>query len=161
MPLGRKRRAAEALERGEEALAAEILSVERLEAYAENLARTQEIFPSRNAGISLSGRLRSNASALDDAFHALVVGIRKGHTVTPAAAWLVDNFYIVDEHIKAIRRDLPPGFYKQLPKLSNGPLRGYPRVYGIAAGLVAHTDNRFELDTLYRYCRAYQRIQPM
>jgi len=139
----------------------EILSVERLEVYAENLARTQEVFPTRKAGISFSGRLKSNAIALNGAFQTLVVGIRKGETVTPAAAWLVDNFYIIDEHLKAIRRDLPPGYYKQLPKLANGTLRGYPRVYGIAAGLVDHTDNRFELDTLYRYVQAYQRIQPL
>jgi cyclic beta-1,2-glucan synthetase len=26
---------------------------------------------------------------------------------------------------------------------------------------VAHSDNRFELDTLARFCRAYQRIQPL
>jgi cyclic beta-1,2-glucan synthetase len=161
MLFGKRRRPTAAMERGEELSPAEILSVERLEAYAENLARTQEVFPSRNVGISLSGRLRSNAGALNGAFQALVMGIRKGDTVTPAAAWLVDNFYIIDEHIRAIRRDLPAGFYKQLPKLSNGRLRGYPRVYGIAAGLVGHTDNRVELDSLYRYCRAYQRIQPL
>jgi cyclic beta-1,2-glucan synthetase len=118
---------------------AEIFSVERLELYAESLARNQEVFRTRKAGISLGGRLRSNAVTLNSSFHALIIGIRKGDAVTPAAAWLVDNFYIVDEHIKAVRRDLPPGFYKQLPKLSNGPLRGYPRVYGLALGLVAHT----------------------
>src|SRR5450631_2014651 len=140
---------------------AEIFSVERLELYAESLARDQEVYRTGKAGISLRGRLQSNAVTLNAAFHALITGIRKGDAVTPAVAWLVDNFYIVDEHIKAVRRDLPPGFYKQLPKLSNGPLRGYPRVYGLVIGLVAHTDNRFELDVLQRYCRAYQRIQPL
>ena len=141
--------------------AAEIFSVERLERYAESLARTQEVWPLPTAGVSLRGRLRTNAAGLNTAFQALIAGIRKGHGVTPAAEWLVDNYYIVDEHIKAVRRDLPPGFYKQLPKLSNGPMRGYPRVYGLAWAIVAHTDNRFELDTLYRFCRAYQRIQPL
>ena len=95
------------------------------------------------------------------AFQALIAGIRKGQAVTPAAEWLVDNYYVVDEHIRAVRRDLPAGFYKQLPKLSNGPLRGYPRVYGLAWAIVAHSDNRFELDTLLRFCRAYQRVQPL
>ena len=141
--------------------AAEIFSVERLELYAEDLARTQAVLPGRTAGISLRGRLRENAAGLNDAYRALIAGIRHAQVVTPAAAWLVDNFYIVDEHIKAVRRDLPPGFYRQLPKLSNGPWRGYPRVYGLAVGLIAHSDNRVELDTLYRYCRAYQRVQPL
>ncbi len=144
-----------------EPISAEIFSVERLEHYAETLARTQEVSPLRTAGVSLHGRLRANGLGLNTAFHTLIEGIREGHAVTPAAEWLVDNYYIVDEHIKAVRRDLPPEFYKQLPKLSNGPLRGYPRVYGLAWTIVAHTDNRFELDTLFRFCRSYQRIQPL
>jgi cyclic beta-1,2-glucan synthetase len=145
----------------DEPISAEIFSVERLEHYAEHLARAQEVWPGQTAGISLHGRLRANASGLDAAFHTLIGVIRQGHAVTPAAEWLVDNYYIVDEHIRAVRRDLPPGFYKQLPKLSNGPLRGYPRVYGLAWTIVAHSDSRFEPDTLYRFCRAYQRIQPL
>ncbi len=139
----------------------EIYSVDRLELYAENLARTQEVSAPGTAGISLRGRLRSQALVLNAAFRALNAGIQKGDSVTPAAAWLVDNFYIVDEHLKAVHRDLPSGFYKELPKLSNGPLRGYPRVYGLVVGLVAHSDNLFDLDTLHRYCRAYQRVQPL
>ena len=144
-----------------EPISAEIFSVERLEQHAESLAKAQEVWPTQSAGISLRGRLRANAQSLDAAFHTLVAGIRKGHAVTPAAEWLVDNYYIVDEHIRAVRRDLPAGFYKQLPKLSNGPLRGYPRVYGLAWAIVAHSDNCFELDTLVRFCRAYQRVQPL
>jgi cyclic beta-1,2-glucan synthetase len=145
----------------DEPISGEIFSVERLEHHAENLARTQEVSPAQTAGISLRGRLRSNAAGLGAALHTLIAGIRKGQAVTPAAEWLVDNYYVVDEHIRAVRRDLPVGFYKQLPKLSNGPLRGYPRVYGLAWAIVAHSDNRFELDTLVRFCRAYQRIQPL
>ena len=145
----------------EEPISAEIFSVERLEQHAESLAKAQEVSPTQTAGVSLRGRLRSNALGLDAAFHTLVAGIRKGNAITPAAEWLVDNYYIVDEHIRAVRRDLPSGFYKQLPKLSHGPLRGYPRVYGLAWAIVAHSDSRFELDSLYRFCRAYQRIQPL
>jgi len=67
----------------------------------------------------------------------------------------------VDEHIRAIRRDLPAGYYRQLPKLANGPMRGYPRVYGIACAIVAHSDNLFELESLHRFCRAYQSVEPL
>ena len=145
----------------DEPISAEIFSVERLEQHAESLAKAQEVSPTQTSGISLRRRLRSNAQRLDAAFHTLIAGIRKGHAVTPAAEWLVDNYYMVDEHIRAVRRDLPSGFYKQLPKLSHGPLRGYPRVYGLAWALVAHSDSRFEPDSLFRFCRAYQRIQPL
>src|SRR5208283_185299 len=52
-------------------------------------------------------------------------------------------------------------YYRQLPKLAGGPLEGYPRVYGIAWAFVAHTDSRFDFDTLSRFVRAYQRVQPL
>jgi cyclic beta-1,2-glucan synthetase len=145
----------------DEPISAEIFSVERLEHYAATLARAQEVSPSRASGVSLHSRLRENSTVLNRAFQTLLAGVRSAHAVTPAAEWLVDNYYVVDEHIRAIRRDLPAEYYKQLPKLANGPLRGFPRVYGVAWAIVAHTDNRFELDTLYRFCRAYQRIQPL
>ncbi len=145
----------------EEPISADIFSVERLEHYAETLAKTQEISPAPQVGISLRKRLRSNAGTLNGAYHALIEGMREARAMTPAAEWLIDNYYIVDEHIRAIRRDLPPGYYKQLPKLAGGSLRGYPRVYGLAWALVAHSDHRFELDTLLRFVRAYQRVQPL
>ena len=44
--------------------------------------------------------------------------------------------------------DLPPGNYRQLPKLAVGPFAGYPRVFGIAWAFVAHTDSRFDPEML-------------
>ncbi len=33
------------------------------------------------------------------------------------AEWLVDNFYIIEDSLREVRRDLPPGYDEQLPKL--------------------------------------------
>ncbi|MEA3106582.1 MAG: cyclic beta,2-glucan synthetase [Gammaproteobacteria bacterium] len=145
----------------DEPISAEIYSIERLELYASTLAKTQEISHANSSAISLQSRLRANSAVLNSAYQTLLAGIRGSKAVTPAAEWLLDNYYVVDEHIRAIRRDLPAEYYRQLPKLANGHLLGYPRVYGIAWSIIAHTDNRFELETLYRFCRAYQRVQPL
>ena len=48
----------------DEPISAEIFSVERLEHHAESLAKAQEVSPAQSAGISLRGRLRSNAHSL-------------------------------------------------------------------------------------------------
>src|SRR5438093_1574807 len=79
----------------------------------------------------------------------------------PAAEWLVDNFHVVEDQLREIRDDLPAGFYRELPKLAEGPHRGYPRVYGLAWAFVAHTDSRLDPDTLRRFVNAYQRVQPL
>ena len=95
------------------------------------------------------------------AYRAIAAAIREDRAITPAAEWLVDNFHVVEDQIREIRDDLPRGFYRQLPKLSEGPLEGYPRVLGLAWAFVAHTDSRFDPQTLCRFVRAYQRVQPL
>jgi cyclic beta-1,2-glucan synthetase len=87
--------------------------------------------------------------------------VREGRPITPGAEWLVDNFHLVEEQVREIRTDLPPAFSRQLPKLRNGPHEGYPRVFGLAWAFVAHTDSRFDPETLRRFVRAYQSIQPL
>ena len=37
--------------------------------------------------------------------------------MTPAAEWLIDNYYLVEREIREIRSALPSGYYRQLPKL--------------------------------------------
>ena len=59
------------------------------------------------------------------------------------------------------RTELPPGYYRQLPKLVAGPFAGYPRVFGIAWAFVAHTDSCFNSEILVAYIKAYPEMQPL
>jgi len=112
-------------------------------------------------GHSLHRRLRDNARTLLSAYHAIAKSIDEGRAITPAAEWLVDNYHIVEDQIREIREDLPPGYYRQLPKLAEGPFAGYPRVFGLAWAFIAHSDSRFDPQLLCRYIDSYQRIQPL
>lgn len=145
----------------EDPIRAELFSVERLEQHAESLAVAQRVTPRPAANKQLAQRLDDNGRVLLAAYRAIVAAIRDERAITPAADWLVDNFHAVEEQIRDIRRDLPRGYYRQLPKLAEGPLEGYPRVFGLARAFVAHTDSRFELEMLCRFVEAYQRVQPL
>ena len=142
-------------------LRAELFSAEQLEQFAGELASRQTIHPGKRRGRHLLPRLRDNARSLVRSHRAIAEAGRQTHTVSPAAEWLLSNFYIVDEQVREIQEDLPPGFYRELPKLSSGDLEGYPRVYGLAWAFVAHTDSRIEPETLRAFVRAYQRVQPL
>ena len=109
----------------------------------------------------LEARLLDNERALRTAYLVTTAAVREERAITPAADWLVDNFHVVEEQVRAIRIDLPPGFHRQLPKLIDGPFKGYPRVFGLAWAFVAHTDSRFDPQMLCRFLRAYQRVQPL
>ena len=68
----------------------------------------------------------------------------RGIDVPPAGAWLLDAYFLVVEHGREIRANMPQGYYQQLPKLDSGPYRGFPRIYGIALELIAHTEGQLD-----------------
>src|SRR5205809_2787899 len=144
-----------------ELLRAELFSIERLEQHAASLAAAQQVTRRRTARRSLSVRLRDNESALLAAYRAIIAAVAEGRAITPAAEWLIDNYHLVEDQIREVRQDLPPAFYRLLPKLASGPFNGYPRVFGLAWAFVAHTDSRFDPETLRQFVRAYQRVQPL
>jgi cyclic beta-1,2-glucan synthetase len=139
----------------------ELFSVERLEQHARSLAVAQAVTPRPTKGHPLSGRLAANSGVLLDAYRMTAKSAAAGRVITPAAEWLIDNYYLVEREIREIRSSLPPGYYRQLPKLLAGPFAGYPRVFGVAWAFVAHTDSHFDADMLCRFVRAYQEVQPL
>jgi cyclic beta-1,2-glucan synthetase len=145
----------------EEPIRAELFSVERLEQHAESLAVAQRVTPRAGTRRPLASRLSDNGRVLLAAYRTIAAAVREERVITPAAEWLVDNFHIAEEQIHEIRDDLPYGFYRQLPVLADGPLAGYPRVFGLAWAYVAHTDSLFDPQTLVRFVHAYQRVQAL
>jgi cyclic beta-1,2-glucan synthetase len=139
----------------------ELFSVERLEQHAASLAEAQQVTRKPLARHTLRSRLSNNETVLLAAYRAIAATVSEGNSITPAAEWLIDNYHLVEEQIRQIHDDLPPRFYRQLPKLANGPFSGYPRVFGIAWAFVAHSDSRFDTESLRRFVHAYQRVQPL
>ena len=135
--------------------------MERLEEHARSLAAAQPVTPKAAKGNPLGGQLVDNEAVLLHAYRTIAKAISEERAITPAAEWLVDNYHVVEMQIRDIRSDLPPSYYRQLPKLAEGPFAGYPRVLGVAWAFVAHTDSRFDPEILARYVRAYQEVQPL
>ena len=138
-----------------------MFSVERLEAHAKSLAVAQTVASHATRGLPLAARLADNGVVLLSAYRSIVKAIDDGRAITPAGEWLIDNYHLVERQIREISTDLPPGYYRQLPKLITGPFAGYPRVFGMAWAFVAHTDSCFDSDILVSYVNAYQEVQSL
>jgi cyclic beta-1,2-glucan synthetase len=145
----------------EEPIRGELFSTERLEQHAESLAAVQAATTISGPGRPFIPRVLENGRVLLEYYRAIARAIHQEQLITPAAEWLVDNFYIVEEQLREIRDDLPAGYYRELPKLKTGHLEGFPRVFGVAWAFVAHTDSRFDPEVLRRFVIAYQRVQPL
>ncbi|MDN7133140.1 glucoamylase family protein [Halomonas sp. MC140] len=139
----------------------ELFSAERLEQHAGSLALAQKVTSTPPKVVSLTRRLDDNAQTLLNVYRASASALANNRDIVPAAAWLLDNYHLIESQIREIRSDLPPGYYRQLPKLASGPFAGYPRVFGIAWAFIAHTDSHIDLANLQTFISAYQRVQPL
>ena len=139
---------------------AELLSVERLEELAATIAH-HRVSPDRQPQTGLLSRFRENGRVLLTCYRTLAAVSDEERVTMPAADWLVDNFHIVEEVLNEIRTDLPPGFYRKLPTLDEGPLAGSARAFEVAWTFVAHTDSRFDPTTLQRFVLAFQRTEAL
>ncbi len=145
---------------GEKPIRFELFSTERLEQHAVSLAQAQKISVQKQ-GYKLIPRVHDNAQVLLEAYQIVAKAVREQHAITPAAEWLLDNFHIIEEQVSDIQSDLPEKYYLELPKLSEGALVGFPRVYGIAWALIAHTDSRFSAQLLTHFINTYQAVDPL
>ncbi|HET6762076.1 MAG TPA: hypothetical protein VFH27_00355, partial [Longimicrobiaceae bacterium] len=141
----------------------ELLGSDQLAEKARATARGQRVATGvrgRREGPLLK-RLTETRRILDDAHDRLGAGADRDVDVGPAGDWLLDNFHVVQEHIREIRETLPRGFYRELPELSAGALAGYPRVYELAITLISHTEGRVDLENLELFVGAFQEVAPL
>ena len=107
---------------------------------------------SRASAVRSRARLRNNEKVLLAAYRSIARAVDEGRSITPAAEWVLDNFHVVEEQIREIREDLPAGFLSPAAQARRRVRsRDFPRVFGIAWAFVAHTDSRFEPESLRRF----------
>src|SRR5271167_3042208 len=121
----------EVLPKEEQPLRAELFSVEQLERHAKELAASHKLATGR-APDKLIARLNENEAILVHCYDMVTAAVKRKRRIAPAAEWLLDNFYLIEEQIRTARRHLPKGYSRELPRLADGPSAGLPRVYDIA-----------------------------
>lgn len=132
-------------------------SLDHLREHARALAAQLELVPSPPKTIDLFHRIRSCERDIQTTYHWLTTASQRDATVTRDAEWLLDNFYVVEEHFHEVEEDLPPKYFAELPKLGNGE----PRVYRLAKELIHHTDGLLDEPTIVDFVRAFQDVAPL
>ncbi|HTQ27942.1 MAG TPA: hypothetical protein VMI35_07435, partial [Puia sp.] len=139
----------------EEPLRSELYSLDQLNRHGAALAAAHKLLP-RKCRDQLLKRLDDNEHILKEVRNMLVESLGSERTVTPAAEWLLDNFYLIEEQILIARSHLPKGYSEGLPCLAGGNSRGLPRVYDIALEIISHSDGRVDEESLNSFVAAYQ-----
>jgi cyclic beta-1,2-glucan synthetase len=141
-------------------LRAELFGIVQMEEHGKILATAHKL----NLGKSrdqLLARLADNEVVLNEACNLLTMTLKEGRQVSPAAEWLLDNFYLIEEQIRTAKRHLPKGYSKELPRIVNGVSTTRPRVYDIALQTISHGDGRIDPEGLSRFVAAYQQVSAL
>ena len=144
----------------EPALRAELFSAEQMASHGVQLAHEHHL-SRRSTGDSLLPRLADNEALLVNSCETLTTATRSSRRVMPAAEWLLDNFYLIEEQIRIAHKHLPKGYSRELPCLADGPSAGLPRIYDIALEIISHGDGRVDSEILSRFVAAYQTVTPL
>ena len=134
----------------------ELFSSEQMEIYGKALAKSHKLSKGKSSD-KLLGLLDDNEKILFDVHKQLVGRIKLSKNITPAAEWLLDNFYLIEEQIATARKHLPKKYSEELPCLAEGLSKGMPRVYGITQEMISHRDGRVEKSSLFNFIAAYQK----
>jgi len=140
-------------------LRAELFSAEQLARHARAVASEHRIV-TQGSSNRLLARLDRNEQSLR-AFNSSTLAVGSSRRITPAAEWLLDNFYLIEEQIQMSRRHLPRAYSRELPRLTSGPCAGFPRVYDIVLELISHVDAQVDAELLSAFIAAYQTVSSL
>lgn len=130
----------------------------QLREHAHWLAESQKVIEGNGQDVLLR-RLAQNEAVLQHAFKIVEDTSRTKQRIVPAATWLLDNFYVLEEQIWIARRHLPKSYSIQLPRISEGDFASFPRVYAIVAEVIQHSDGLVDEETTKHFIDGYQEIR--
>lgn len=141
----------------EEPLRAELFSSIQLERLGKSLA-ANHVLSHAPVQDHLLRRLADNEVILQEVRKLLTESIKKKQRVTPAGEWLIDNFYLIEEHIRIAKLHFPKGYSENLPQISDSTSSGLTRVYSIVLHIISHSDGRIDIESLSRFIQSYQSV---
>ena len=102
-------------------------------------------------------RVENNFNKITKTYEILNLNLKLGINIHPAGEWILDNYYIIEEIYKIIKKELSLKKYKTFPGLQNGAYNGFARIYVLASEIIAYTDGQIDEKKLENLLSAYQR----
>ncbi len=133
-----------------------LLDKNQLERYLEKVASNHNLKLKSDRKTYPVPRMLENYEVIKDVYDLLNEHVKLGINIHPAGEWLLDNFYIIEETVKSIQKELSLKKYTNFLGIQNGYNKGFARIYVLATEIVAYTNNKIEKEDLERYLQAYQ-----
>ena len=134
-----------------------LLDKNQLENYLEKIASDYAIQPKSNKETYPIPRLKENFEIITQIYELLTEHIKLKIPIHPAGEWILDNYYVIEEAVKSIVKDITLKKYINFPGIATGPYSGFARIYELAGEIVAYTDCKIDNKVLPELLKAYNR----
>ena len=133
-----------------------MLEKKQLEKHLEKIASSHNTTSKSQKDTYPVPQLLENFKTIEEVYNLLNEHLKLGINIHPAGEWILDNFYIIEETVKQIKKELPLNKYTNFVGIANGEYKGFARIYVLATEIVAYTDNKIERQQLEDYLISYQ-----
>ena len=133
-----------------------LLDTQQLEDYLRKIASGHVLQDKSNKYTYPIPRLKENFEFITEVYNLLNEHIKLKLPIHPAGEWILDNFYIIDETVKTVTKELTLKKYTNFLGIANGPYAGFARIYVLASEIVAYTDGKINGKNLEVLLKAYE-----
>ena len=133
-----------------------LLDEKQLEIYLEKIASEHNLQKNSNKNTYPIPRLDENFNYITKTYEILNLSLKHKISIHQAGEWLVDNYYIIEETYKTIKKELTLKKYMNFVGIENGLYKGFARIYVLASEIVAYTEGKIETENLKKLLQAYQ-----
>ena len=125
-----------------------ILDKCELEKYLEKLASDQILQTKSEKNTYPIPRLKENFELITETYRLLNEHIKLKIPIHAAGEWLLDNYYVIEETVKSIQKELTLKKYTKFLGIANGAYKGFARIYVLASEILAYTDSKINIENL-------------
>ena len=101
-------------------------------------------------------KLKEDFNFIFETYNLLNKHIKMGIKIHSAGEWILDNFYIIEENVKIIQKEIKLKDYRNLQAIASGKYEGFARIYVLAAEIVAFSDCSVNNENVRNALKAYQ-----
>ena len=132
-----------------------------LENYIKNVGLSFEYTKKSDKNTYIIKYLKEDYKFIINVYKLLNNHIKLGIKIHSAGEWLLDNFYIIEENVKLIEKELTLKRYKNLIGIKTGKYKGVTRIAMLAEEIVSCTNLRLDFDNLEIILKAYSEVDSL
>ena len=133
-----------------------LLNEAELYEHLEKIASTHNLQNKSSKETYPIPRLMENYQVIKEVYNILNEHIKLKIDIHPAGEWILDNFYVIEEAVKTIEKELTKEKYENFVGIANGKYQGFARIYVLASEIVNYKDNKITRKILTEGLKAYQ-----